>query len=460
MPPKPTRTALRPAAGTLFSAFTFFCIVTSLLPTASRAQVGRPDGLYYKSWGIVIGIDDYLIAPKLQGSVSEGKAVAEAFRKLGFEEVIELYDKDAGFRRLNSFLSDFLPRKVGRQDRLVLFFSGHAGTTKDRDDKEIGYLVPWDAQRDNVNKVVTFDQLKDFAKRVSSKHNVFIINAGVSGWDATPPQQLSLEGRLTPEEETDKRAVQILTAGAAGEKVTSREGRSLFVLSVIDGLKGEADENKNGWLLASELAGYVKRVVETGSSGRQHPQFARLDGDGDLIFIEGKKHQYRIRQPKTDAERVTAAKEEYEEAFALLQRQRPAQEAVDILDRALGHNPAYGDAYVLKSYILLEHLQNPDAALPVAEQAVKYAAQNPDSYFTLGLVQQRKGRLAEAEQSFLQALRVNPKYADVHLTLADLYAFDLKDHAKAVDAYKKYLEAGGTDPRAMSYVEQAGAGQK
>jgi len=431
-----------------------------VVPTASRAQVGRPDGLYYKSWGIVIAVDDYLVAPKLQGSIAEAKAVADALRKLGFEEIVELYDKDASFRRLNGILTDVLPRKVGRQDRLVLFFSGHAGATKDRDGKELGYLVPWDAQRDNVNKVVTFDQLKEFAKRVSSKHNVFVINAGVSGWDATPPQQLSLEGRLAPEEETDRRAVQILTAGATGEAVTSREGRSLFVLSVINGLTGEADENKNGWLLASELAGYVKRVVETDSGGRQHPQFARLDGDGDVIFIEGKKHQYKVRLPKTDAERTAAAKEEYEEAFTLLQRQRPAQEAVDLLDRALGHNPAYGDAYVLKSYILLEHLQNPDAALPVAEQAVKHAAQNPDSYFTLGLVQQRKGRLADAEQSFLQALRMNPAYVDVHLTLADLYAFELKDRAKAVDAYKKYLEAGGTDPRAKSYIEQPGAEPK
>ena len=65
---------------------------------------------------------------------------------LGFEEVVELYDKDASARRLQQTLSDFLPRKVGRYDRLVLYFAGHAGVTQDLDGKELGYLVPWDAQ--------------------------------------------------------------------------------------------------------------------------------------------------------------------------------------------------------------------------------------------------------------------------------------------------------------------------
>src|SRR5213593_1270187 len=83
-------------------------------------QAGRPEGLYYKSWGVVVGIDDYLVAPKLSGSVADAKVVADALRDLKFEEVIELNDKDASLRRLNTVLDDYLPRKVGRQDRVVI----------------------------------------------------------------------------------------------------------------------------------------------------------------------------------------------------------------------------------------------------------------------------------------------------------------------------------------------------
>ncbi len=433
---------------------------TLLAPSPTEAQIGRPEGLYYKSWGILIGIDDYLVAPKLTGAIAEAKAVRDQLRKMGFEEIVELYDKDASYKRLNQVLMDFLPRKVARQDRLVVFFSGHAGVTKDRDGKDLGYLVPWDAQRENVNKVITLDLLKEFAKRVMAKHVVFVLNAGVSGWEVTPAQQLSLEGRVAQEEETEKRAIQVITAGAKGESLQQRNGQGLFTMALIDGLQGAADENKNGWLLASELGGYVARVVNERSNGAQHPQFARLEGDGDAIFIEGQKHRFKVRRPTTPEERIAASKEEYEEAFTLLQKQRPPHEAVELLDKAIEHDPANGEAHVLKSYVLLEYIQDIEGALRAGEVAVRQAPKNADAHYTLGLVQQRTGQFPAAEKSFLQALALNPGYADAHLSLGDLYALDLKDKGKAVSAYQQYLQAGGQEPRVKTYLEQAGSGQK
>ena len=90
-----------------------------LLPLASAdAQIGRPEGLYYKSWAVIFGINDYLLAPKLTTPVADGKALAEALRKLGFEEVVEVYDKNASSKAMHHILKDVLPRKVGRQDRV------------------------------------------------------------------------------------------------------------------------------------------------------------------------------------------------------------------------------------------------------------------------------------------------------------------------------------------------------
>jgi tetratricopeptide (TPR) repeat protein len=374
---------------------------------------------------------------------------------MGFEEIIELYDKDASYKRLNTVLMDLLPRKVARQDRLVLFFSGHAGVMKDRDGKDLGYLVPWDAQRENVNKVVTLDLLKEFAKRVMSKHVVFVLNAGVSGWEITPPQQLSLEGRVAQEEETEKRAIQVLAAAAKGEPLQQRNGRGLFTAAVIEGLQGAADENKNGWLLASELGGYVARVVKERSQDQQHPQFARLEGDGDTVFIEGLKHRFKVRKPTTPEERIAASKEEYEEAFAGLQQQRPPHEAVELLDKAIEHDPSNGDAHVLKSYVLLEYIQDIDGALRAGELAVQRAPKHADAHYTLGLAQQRKGQFPSAEKSYLQALAIAPDNPDIHLSLGDLYAIDLKDKEKALAAYTHYLQAGGKESRIKTYVDQA-----
>ncbi|MFQ5991642.1 MAG: caspase family protein [Nitrospiraceae bacterium] len=426
--------------------------------STAHGQVGKPEGLYYKSWGVVIGINDYLLAPKLDHAIDEAKAVGQALRQLGFEEVVELYDQDASRRRLQSILTDYLPRKVGRQDRVVIFFAGHAGVTKDSRGKELGYLVPWDAHVRNASKSLTLDDLKDFSRRVMSKHTIFLINATLSGWDVTPPQQLSLEGRLSPEEETEKRAVQLLTAGREGETVTKKDGQGVFVQVLLAGLAGAADQNKNGWLMASELGAYVKREVEARTGEAQRPQFVRLDGDGDMVLIEGEKGAFAAGQePKTEAERMAAAKKEYDQAFSLLQQQRPAQQAIERLNKAVEYYPEYGDAYVLMSYVYLEFLSMPDEALYAGVLAVKYAPNNPDSHYTIGLVLQRMGEYEEAEKALRRAIAVNPTYTDVYLTLGDLYAQDLNDQEKSIEAYGKYVENGGTEHRVIEYLRRAKA---
>ncbi|HJU04237.1 MAG TPA: caspase family protein [Nitrospiraceae bacterium] len=441
----------------LFARRVLLLFLLLAFPFTAYGQIGKPEGLYYKSWGLVIGIENYLVAPKVDGAVADAKAVAHTLRQLGFDEVVELYNKDASFRRLNSIFTDYLPRKVGRMDRVVIFFAGHAGTTQDMNGKDLGYLVPWDAQVGNATKAVTLDYLKDFSRRMMSKHVFFLFDAGLTGWDVTPPQQLSLEGRISPEAETEKRAVQILTAAGKGESVARRDGADTFVQAVISGLGGAADLDNNGWVMASELGGYVAQQVEQQTEGAQHPQFARLDGEGDTVLIEGKKSSYRVRpEPKTEAERIAAAKEEYEQAFSMLQQQQPLDDAIARLNKALQYNPTYGDAYVLKSFVYLELSPNLQEATAAAEKAVKYAPENPDAPYTLGLIHQKKGQFAEAEQAMRQALAINPNYSDVYLSLGDLYAEDLKDKEKAIDAYRRYLETGGTDNRARNYLQENG----
>jgi tetratricopeptide (TPR) repeat protein len=433
-----------------------YSLVAILSPPLVSAQLGKPEGLYYKSWAIVIGLENYLLAPKIPGAIEDAKAVAQAFRQLGFDEVVELYDKDASFRRLQQTLSDFLPRKVGRYDRLVLYFVGHAGVTQDLAGKELGYLVPWDAQIGNVSKSVTFEQLKEFSRRSASKHTLFLLNAAVRGWEVSTAQPLSLEGRLAPEDDTERRAVQVLTAGDKGESLSQENGRSLFVQVLVNGLSGVADRNKNGWLMASEVGDYVKQQVLERSKGAQHPLFVQLEGEGDTVLIEGRKAAFTMgADPQSPAERRQAAKVQYEQAFALLQTGKSPDEALERLNKALEYDPTFGDAYVLKSYVLLEVLPNLDEALSAAKLAVQYASKNPDSQYTLGLIYEKRGQYVEAERAMREALVVNPNYPDVYFSLGILYADEMKDQPKSVEAFTRYLELGGNHARARAAIAQS-----
>jgi uncharacterized caspase-like protein len=254
----------------------------------AEAQLGKPDGLYYKSWAIVIGIEQYVLAPSIPGAVTDAKKVAEAFRRLGFDEVVELYDKDASSRRLQQLLNDMLPRKVGRMDRLVLVYVGHAGLMQDSDGQDRGYLVPFDAPVNSAAKSITVEQLREFTRRSASKHTFLILDAPVVGWETTEPPGLSLEGRMAPELDTERRGVQVVTAASKGEAVGRSNQGSRFVEALLAGLSGAADLDGNGWLIASELGSYLVRQVEIASEGQQHPSSLRIDGDGDMVLVEGK----------------------------------------------------------------------------------------------------------------------------------------------------------------------------
>lgn len=418
--------------------------------------MGKPEGLYYKSWAVIIGVENYLLAPKIPGVIEDAKAVAQAFRRLGFDEVVELYDRDASSRRLQQTLADFLPRKVGRQDRLVIYFAGHAGITQGSSGKELGYLVPWDAQIGNVSKAITFEQLKEFSHRSASKHTLFLLDAAVRGWEISAAQALSLEGRSAPEEDTEKRAVQVLTAGDKGESPGRKQDRSLFVQALVNALAGDADLDKNGWLMASEVGKYVSAQVQDQTKGAQHATFTQLEGDGDTIMIEGRKAAFRLGgEPQSPAERQQAARMQYDQAFGLLQTGKAPDEALERLNKALEYDPTFGDAYVLKSYVRLEVLPNLDEALAAAKAAVQYAPKNPDSHYTLGLICEKRGQYAEAERAMREALVVNPTYLDVYFSLGTMYADGMKDQKKAVEAFERYLELGGNHSRAREAVAQS-----
>jgi Tfp pilus assembly protein PilF len=429
----------------------------SIFVSEAQGQLGKPEVLYYKSWAVVIGINDYVVAPKLPSAVTDAKAVADSFRRLGFDEVIELYNKDASFKRLNTLLNDILPRKGGATRSIGHLFCGtrrpHARHERQRSglSRSMGRSSRQCGEIHYVRR----------AQGVCTPGHVEAraVSAGRAsrrmGRDASPT---TLPGRsLRSEMETEKRAIQVLTAAGKGETVARTESPDAFVQAIVTGIQGAADMDKNGWLLATELAAYVTQQVEQKSGGAQHPQFARLHGEGDTILIEGQKAAFRSGGQNTDAEKIAAAKEEYEQAFSILQQQRSAQDALARLDKAIEYYPEYGDAYVLKSYVYLEHVPNVTEALSAARLAVKYAPNNPDSSYTLGLVLQRNGQFPEAAQAMQQALAVNPNYSDVYLSLGDLYAEDLKDKIKAVEAYKRHLETGGAEGRARAYLEQNGA---
>lgn len=257
-----------------------------------------PSAYYDKSWALVVGIDDYGGGtPRLLNARNDATAVAKLLKEqYNFEPPFTLYDSNATCNALLTWLRDDLPAKVGDNDRLVFFFAGHGATSRN---SQRGYLVPYDAEKDKYARCVDMEELLKACGNIRAKHILVILDCCFSGVAAvttrapaaaSPP--LLTDAYL--QDITKRRAWQVLTAGATDQLVADsgrRPGHSAFTSALLSGLEGQADQNADGIITASELANYIKPEVsrETGRHGgvSQHPFFSYLagSGQGDFVFI-------------------------------------------------------------------------------------------------------------------------------------------------------------------------------
>jgi len=245
---------------------------------------------YTRSVGVVIGVDAYASWPHLTYAVHDAKEVQKALKALGFDEVIEVLDRDATQARIRQLFETELPKKIGTNDRVVIFFAGHAQTQDLPDGTQIGYLMPVDASRQEAfSTAISMAQLRNASKQLPAKHIFYVIDACYSG--LLLQRSLAVEPAL--EQDTlgvarkliAQPAIQLLSAGHQGEQVIPDGGQSLFTKYLIQGLQGEADMNNDRLITATELASYLAHQVSIASDNRQIPQYGQMEGDGETVFV-------------------------------------------------------------------------------------------------------------------------------------------------------------------------------
>ncbi len=264
-----------------------------------EGMTAKPDAqaYYNQSWAVVIGINDYQDQhPRLAHAKNDAEAVARTLiETYGFEHVFTLYDQEATGKAILGWLRDELPRQVGRNDRVVLFFAGH-GTTREGGR---GYLIPYGAQYGKYADYVDMSELHGACEWIKAKHILIILDCCFSGVAAVasraaPPIPPKLLTDVYLQRITEQNAWQILTAGASDELAAdsgTRPGHSAFTSALLAGLEGQGDENEDGIITASELANFVKPEVTRDTFGTrskgQTPFFNYLagSGQGDFVFL-------------------------------------------------------------------------------------------------------------------------------------------------------------------------------
>lgn len=306
------------------------------------AAAAPPDPpIYTSSWALVIGINAYhKVRPTLNYAVADARAVAAALPGLGFprENIRVLLDGEATKARIETILyRDFA--RMGPDDRLLVYFAGHGETLPIRGGEE-GYLLPADADPQALPlTAIPMDDMRRIGQRLRAKHTLFVMDACFSGFALTRdivPGPVADDVLTTALREP---VVQVITAGRKGERALEEGGHGLFTRRVLDGLRVLPGAGPRGLLTASRLATWVEERVIRDSRGRMTPQYGRLDGEGQFVFVKADAQLAAVEPPR-GRPRPTISKELIREYGTLSIRGRLSGVEVWLDEQKIGETEA------------------------------------------------------------------------------------------------------------------------
>jgi DNA-binding beta-propeller fold protein YncE len=305
------------------------CVCGLVLMTTSPgwSQSNRDISTFYsKSWAVVIGINTYQNFPSLEYAVNDAKAIAARFQRMGFE-VIALQDNQATKQGILDVLTQQLPAKVGKNDRLVIFYAGHGAAGVLPTGEEVGFIIPTDAKSvvdgrtleiiggklvvDDYNtfadkaNFISVEEIRDVSDTVQAKHILYIIDGCYSGFldpavysRSHPSKRIGKDVQVAQQADTSRSliigekgaqkppppslpkadsteylhvivsrdTVQVMTAGSSGEEVYEKAGHGLFTHYLLKALDGAADTPLGS---ESSVGDCVVTVTELGNYLKQ-----------------------------------------------------------------------------------------------------------------------------------------------------------------------------------------------
>lgn len=388
---------------------------------------------YADSWAVVIGINDYAKWPKLQYAVNDAQAMRQTLvEKFRFapERVITLKDGEATRNGiLSAFHDKLMHGGLKKNDRVFVFFAGHGSTRKLSSGRDIGYIIPADADpNETARDAIPMTEIQNIAESMTAKHVLFVMDACYSGLGLTRGN-----GNGYLRENAKRIGRQMLTAGGADQLVADGgpSGHSIFSWTLLQGLNGKADLNGDGLITATELAAYIAPAVS--SVSQQTPAFGSLPGSegGDFVF-----------ELAADDEFLNAGSEQLANDAIALNSKLDAAKPLVTPPSAPGKAPTVAP-------VTVEDLQGKERAVTVPPAVIGSTRQLAQRANDRGLQFFKERRYADAETQFTEALKLRPDFALAANNLGFVY-YKQEKYAEAARWFENTIKA---DPsRAIAYL--------
>lgn len=254
-------------------------------PAAAQEPSLDPDANTGKQWAILIGVENYRLAPPLSFTLNDVDQLEATLRERGgvsARNIVRFVDsaEDEQRRPLLASLTKELPKwfqKPGPNDRLLVYFSGHGFQSADGK----LYLAPLDCDpRKPEVTGLSVAWLRDQIAACHAGTKLLVLDschAGAEKGDDEPVEGAlkSIAAKDLGEPFRDLEGVITLASSTGAEKsqIWSEKRQSLFTYWLNQGLKGHADDDANGDVDIDELNKYVyTNVTEIAQSRFHRPQ--------------------------------------------------------------------------------------------------------------------------------------------------------------------------------------------
>ncbi|MEW5979667.1 MAG: caspase family protein [Acidobacteriota bacterium] len=265
-----------------------------------------------RQWSVVIGVSKYKHVPA-SAQLRFAHRDAEEFARFltsaqggGFRssQIRLLRDDEASLAAIRTALGTWLPRSAEPEDLVYIFFAGHGVVENDSE----GYLLAHDSDPQNLYATaLSIGELNSIlAQRLRARHVILIADAchsGKIGWTSRSTGQEVLINRYLAELGKSASGVFKLMASRAEERSYEDErwggGHGVFTHSLLQGLQGKADRDRDGVVRAAELVDYLSEVVPEETKAMQHPRVAgNLDARLPLAVLSGASAALPVGRPE------------------------------------------------------------------------------------------------------------------------------------------------------------------
>lgn len=228
-------------------------------------------------FALIITINDYVdkSIPHLDNPIKDGKNLKNTLvQKYTFESnnviVVENATRKSIFKALSEIKS-----MVSKNDNFLLFYAGHGFYDKEMNS---GYWLPSDSEKDNKADWISFDDVINHIRAITSKHTLVISDACFSG-GFLKERSLALSDKAM-QDLYQVPSRKVITSG----NLTTVPDESVFMKYLVKAL----NENTNKYLTEENLFDKIKIPVLNNSDTTPLIGILAKTGDegGNFIFIK------------------------------------------------------------------------------------------------------------------------------------------------------------------------------